>query len=112
MSTPTIGQLIDRALTTSGLSQRALSDRTGIPQASISRIINDARQAKTTEIMLIADATGHTYQQLTGGGTSESQVQWAARATGGAGMDDMKRAILHFMDLDDYLADQAIPAAV
>lgn len=112
MSTPTVGQLIEAALATSRLSQRAVSDQTGIPQASISRIIHNTRQAKTTEIILIAEATGHTYEQLTGGGTTEDQVQWAARASGSGGMDGMKKAILRFMDLDDYLTDQAIPAAV
>lgn len=109
MPSPGVGQLVGAALASSRTSQRALSDQTGIPQATISRIINGTRQAKTTELMLIAQATGHTYAQLTGEGTTEDHVSWAARSTDGSGMADMKKAVMHFMDLDLYLADQAIP---
>jgi hypothetical protein len=34
----------------------------------------------------------------------------AARATNGAGMEDMREALLHFLELDDYLDEHAIPA--
>lgn len=110
MTTTTVGELIGEALEVSKLSQRTVSDLTDIPQTTISRIIKGTRKAKTTEIILIAEATGHTYAQLTGTGTTEEQVQWAARSTGGSNMEGMKKALLHFMDLDDYLTDQAIPA--
>jgi hypothetical protein len=39
-------------------------------------------------------------------------VQCAARATNDASMDGMREALLHFLELDDYLDDQAIPAVV
>lgn len=110
MSTAIAGQLIQEALMTSGLSQRAVSDYTGIPQTTISRIANCSRAAKLPEIILIAEATGHTVAQLTGRGTTEDQVQWAARSTDGSAMEGMKKALLHFMDLDEYLTDQAIPS--
>lgn len=112
MPSPNVGQLVGAALASSKTSQRAVADETGIPQATLSRIVNGTRQAKTTELMLIAQATGHTYAQLTGGGTTESQISWAARSTDGSGMADMKKAVMDFMDLDAYLTDQAISTAV
>lgn len=108
MSTATVGQLVREALDAARLSQRATSDLTGIPQSAISRITNGERKAKTTELMLIAKATGRTYAELTGGGTREEQVQWAARSTAGSSMEGMKKSVLHFIDLDQYLSDQAI----
>ena len=112
MPSPTVGQLVGAALASSNMSQRSIADETGIAQAAISRIINGTRQAKTTELILIAQATGHTYAQLTGGGIAEDQISWAARSTEGSGMADMKKAVMDFMDLDAYLTDQAIWTAV
>jgi hypothetical protein len=39
-------------------------------------------------------------------------VQCAARSTNGSGMAGMRAALLHFLELDDYLDDQAIPATI
>lgn len=61
------------------------------------------------EIVAIAWATGHTVAQLTGAGTVADRVQCAARATGDSGMERMREALLHFLELDEYLDDQAIP---
>lgn len=107
----TTGQRVAAALDAAGLSQRAVADETGIPQTTLSRIVSGNRSAKVPELLLIAQATGHTYAQLTGTGITEDKVRWAARSTNGAGMESMKAAILHFMALDAYLDDQAIPAA-
>lgn len=101
---------IESARTCAGLSQRAMADKTGISQATLSRILSGERQAKITEILLIADATGCTVRQLTGSPVAE-RVECAARATNGVGMDSMRQRLLHFMELDAYLDDQAIPAA-
>lgn len=111
MSASSVGELVGAALASARISQRALSDKTGIAQATISRIISGTRQAKTTELILIAQATGHTYEQLTGGGITEDHISWAARSTDGSGMAEMKKAVMHFMDLDAYLTDQAISTA-
>ncbi|TDB89953.1 XRE family transcriptional regulator [Micromonospora fluostatini] len=106
------GEIIERARVDAGLSQRALADKTGISQPTLSRIISGDRVAKMPEIVAIAWATGRTVAQLTGGQTVADRVQCAARATNGSGMDAMRLALLHFLELDDYLDEQAIPATI
>lgn len=106
------GLLIERARVAAGLSQRALADVSGVSQSTLSRIISGDRSAKMPEIVAIAWATGHTIAQLTGAGTVADRVQCAARVTNDSGMDRMRQALLHFLELDDYLDDQAIPATV
>lgn len=106
------GTLIERARIAAGLSQRALADATGISQPTLSRIISGDRVAKMPEIVAIAWATGHTVAQLTGVGAVADRAQCAARATNDSGMDHMREALLHFLELHDYLDDQAIPATV
>lgn len=112
MTTADTGALIERARVAAGLSQRALADMTGISQPTLSRIISGERRAKMPEIVAIAWATGHTVAQLTGAETVASRVQCAARATNDSGMDGMREALLHFLELDDYLDEQAIPATM
>ena len=112
MTTADVGALIGRALATAGLSQRAVSEVTGISQPTLSRIVAGDRVAKLPEIVAIAWATGHTVAQLTGAGTVADRAQCAARATNGTSMAGMRRMLLHFLELNDYLDDQAIPATV
>jgi transcriptional regulator with XRE-family HTH domain len=112
MTTADIGALIERARAAAGLSQRALADMTGISQPTLSRIISGDRVAKIPEIIAIAWATGHTVAQLTGAETVADRVECAARATNDSGMDGMRQALLHFLELDDYLDEQAIPATI
>lgn len=104
--------LIERARVAAGLSQRALADATGISQPTLSRIISGDRAAKMPEVVAIAWATGYTVAQLTEAGTMTDRVQCAARAINDSGMDRMREALLHFLELDNYLNDQAIPATV
>lgn len=104
--------LIERARANAGLSQRALADASGISQPTLSRIISGDRVAKMPEVVAIAWATGHTVAQLTGAGTVADRAQCAARATNVSGMDRMRETLLHFLELDDYLSDQAIPATI
>ena len=107
-----VAVLIERARVAAGLSQRALADLTGISQSTLSRIISGDRVAKTPELAVIAWATGHTVAQLAGAGAVADRVQCAARATNDAAMDGMRQALLHFLELDDYLDDQAVPATI
>jgi transcriptional regulator with XRE-family HTH domain len=104
-----VGKAIESAREAAGLSQRALEDRTGISQSTLSRILTGKRAAKMTEIIQIADATGCTVAQLTGTAIAD-RVQYAARATNGSAMEKMRQRLLHFIELDAYLDDQAIPA--
>jgi len=95
-----------------GLSQRALADAAGISQPTLSRIISGQRQAKVPELVAIGWATGVTIAELTGTGVVAERVECAARATSHADMESMREALLHFLELDDYLSGQAIPATV
>lgn len=112
MATTNIGELIDHARGAAQLSQRDLADATGISQSTLSRIISGERVAKMPEVVAIAWATGYTVAQLTGVGTVAGRAQCAARATNACGMEQMREALVHFLELDDYLNDQAIPATV
>jgi transcriptional regulator with XRE-family HTH domain len=112
MTTQTVGELIERARVAANLSQRSLADAAGISQPTLSRIISGNRAAKMPEVIAIARATGATVSELTGVSAVGSRVQCAARATNTTGMEGMREALLHFLDLDDYLDDQAIPATV
>lgn len=107
-----IGRLIDQAREAASLSQRGLADATGISQSTLSRIIAGDRPAKLPEIVAIADATGHTVAQLTSSTGLADRLQLAARATNGSGMEDMRRQLTHFLELSDYLDDQAVPRPV
>jgi transcriptional regulator with XRE-family HTH domain len=110
--TADVGARIERARMAASLSQRALADATGISQSTLSRVISGHRAAKVPELMAIGWATGVTVAELAGTGTAAERAEGAARATNHAGMDGMREALLHFLELDDYLSGQAIPAIV
>lgn len=105
-----MGVRIDRARSDAKLSQRGLADLTGISQTTLSRIIAGERLVKMPEVVLIAEATGTTVAQLTGTGDIQERVQYAARSTNGSSMETMREKLLHFIELNDYLDDQGIPA--
>ncbi len=98
---------IENALSSAGLSQRDLAARTGLSQSTVHRILKGERNVKMPELIRIADAIGCTVAQLTGEGVAK-RVVCAARSTNGAKMDAMRQRLLHFMELEAYLDDQAI----
>lgn len=104
-----VGELVDRARQAAGLSQRGLADATGISQPTLSRIIAGDRKAKLPEIVAIGEATGHTVAQLTGSTGLADRIELAARATNGSSMEEMRRQLIHCLELSDYLDDQAVP---
>jgi transcriptional regulator with XRE-family HTH domain len=106
------GALIARALATAGLSQRDLAKVTGISQPTLSRIVSGDRVAKLPELVTIAWATGHTVAQLTRVATAADRVQCAARATNDSDMEEMRQTLLHFVELNEYLDEQAIPETI
>jgi transcriptional regulator with XRE-family HTH domain len=106
----TVGKRIEKAADAAGLSQRALAAETGVSQPTLSRIISGERTPKVPELAVIAWATGTTLAELAGAGGVAERVQCAARATDGAGMEQMRAALLHFVELDAYLDGQAVPA--
>lgn len=112
MSIVTVGERIARAGEAAGLSQRELAAATGISQPTMSRTIRNERVAKMNELISIAQATGFVLTELTGNSQLAGQVHCAARAANGASMDSMYAQMLHFIELDAYLDDQAIAAVV
>ncbi|GAA4916662.1 helix-turn-helix domain-containing protein [Streptomonospora salina] len=107
-----VGARIERARMDAGTSQRALADRSGISQATLSRIISGERTAKMPEIVAIAWATGRTVAELAGVARTADRAQCAARATNGSDADGMRQKLLSFLELNDFLDDQAIPATI
>ncbi len=104
------GASIRWALDSAHLSQRDLAKKTGISQSTVSRIVNGQRAAKLPELVLIAQATGHTLSQLTGSTAVADRLQYAARSTNGSEMATMREALQRFAELNDYLDDQAVLA--
>jgi transcriptional regulator with XRE-family HTH domain len=111
VTTTDVGTRIERARVAAGLSQRTLADTTGISQSTLSRVISGQRAAKVPELVVIAWATGVTVGELTGTGTVAERAEYAA-STNHTDMEGMREALLHFLELDDYLSGQAIPATV
>lgn len=104
----TVGHRLEQARLAAGLSQRALAEQTGISQSTLSRIEADGREAKMTEILAIAGATGHTVAQLTGVSDVAARLECVARSTNGSQMEEMRKQLIHFHELDAYLDDQGI----
>jgi transcriptional regulator with XRE-family HTH domain len=100
---------IQRSLDAAKLSQRSLAKKTGIAQSILSRIISGERIAKVPELLAVAEATGTTFAELSGVSSVADRALYAARATNGAEMDLMREELLHYLELDAYLDDQAIP---
>lgn len=110
MDTTQMSTRIDRALTDAKLSQRRLAELTGISQPTLSRIIRGDRPVRMSEVILIAEATGTTVSQLAGTSDVRDRVQYAARSTNGSSMETMRDRLIHFIELNEYLDDQGIPA--
>ena len=108
MGTEHMGAAIESARQAAGLSQRTLAERADISQPTLSRIISGARTPKMPEIIRIAETTGTTVGHLTGTNATV-MIECAARATNGSGMEAMRRQLQHFIELDAFLTDHAIP---
>lgn len=108
-STESAGR-IKRACEAAGLGQRAISERTGISQSTLSRIVSGDRPAKMPEVVSVAWATGTTVAELTGLSSVQERALCSARATENADMSTLHRKLMHFLELNAYLEDQGIPA--
>ena len=107
MTATRVAAAIESAREAAHLSLRALEDRTGISQQTLSRIRSGERPVKMTEIVQIADALDCTVAELTGAAIAD-RLQCAAWPTNGADVDKMRQQLLHYIELDAYLDDQAI----
>jgi len=110
--TSEVGMRVDHARAAAGLGQRALADLTGISQPTLSRIIFGDRTVKTPELAAIAWATGAMVTELAGSGKVADRAQRMPRATAGPDMEAMRKALLHFLELDEYLSGQAVREAI
>ncbi|HEY5852484.1 MAG TPA: helix-turn-helix transcriptional regulator [Aldersonia sp.] len=110
MGPGSVGERIERALDAANMSQRAIAQETGISQPTLSRVIKGVRAVKVNELLAIAAATGCTVAELSGASTVADRVEYAARATNGASMEQMRDTLLHYLELDAYLDDQGIGA--
>ncbi|MXP20158.1 helix-turn-helix domain-containing protein [Gordonia sp. HNM0687] len=99
---------ITRAMAAAGLSQRDLAQVTDISQSTLCRIMTGKRTVKMNELVAIAHATGCTVGELANSSALADRVQYAARSTNGATMQEMRERLLHFLELDAYLDDQGI----
>lgn len=102
------GTVIEQARRSAGLSQRALAERAGISQPTLSRIIAGERPAKMPEIIALARATGWTVGALAGSSAVSDRAECAARVTNGSDGAELRTELLRFLELDAYLEDQAI----
>lgn len=105
--TDDVSARVYQALTTARLTQRDAAAATGMSQATLSRIASGERAPKLTELVLIAEATGVPLGHLTGNSVG-ARAQFAARATNGSSMDQLRDSLVMYLELDAYLTDQAI----
>lgn len=111
MTTSTVAAGIAQALSQAGLSQRKAAEKTGISQPTLSRILAGKRAPTLPEMMLLAQATGVPLASMTGRGAVADRCRMAARAVDGGSMEVLRRTLVGYLELDAYLADQAIPRA-
>jgi transcriptional regulator with XRE-family HTH domain len=107
--TLSVGDRVARARLAADISQDILEAKTGISQATLSRIERGKRPAKMNEIIALAHALGSSVAELTGHSLVRDRVECVARATDNASMDEMRRELTHYLELDAYLEDQGIP---
>ncbi|GAB3046967.1 hypothetical protein GCM10027053_00910 [Intrasporangium mesophilum] len=102
------GKRIQAALERARMSQRELQNATGISQATVSRIVQGQRAATLPELIAISRATGAPMGRLTGASTVAERTRCAARGDSGAAMTEMHERLLGYLELADYLDEQAI----
>ena len=66
---------------------------------------------KTPELAAIAWSTGAVVTELAGSGKVADRAQCAPRASADSDMQAMRKALLHFLELDEYLSGQAVREA-
>ena len=74
----TIGERIKRKLNECGQNQKWLAWKTGVTEASMSRIINDERGARASNVVKIAKALGTTTDYLLLGDKGEEENEFTS----------------------------------
>jgi transcriptional regulator with XRE-family HTH domain len=90
------------------LTQRQLAARSGIAQATLSRIEQGSRPAKMNEVLVLAWALGCPASELMGPSPVRERLECVARATDHSSMETMRRELSHYLELDAYLENQGI----
>lgn len=103
-----VGARIEAARCAARLSKTELADAAGVSRRTLSRVISGERTAKMPEIMLVAAAAGVTVADLTGSPVRD-RVRCSPHPKTPA-MEQLRDELVRLLELNDYLADQAIPA--
>jgi HTH-type transcriptional regulator, cell division transcriptional repressor len=103
---------ITAAREAANLTQRQLAARSGIAQATLSRVEQGGRPAKMNEVLALAWALGCTASELTGLSSVQERLECVARATDHSSMETMQRELSHYLELDAYLEDQGISSQI
>lgn len=93
------------------VSQEAAAQALGVSQPTYSRIEDGSRPLKGDELVLLADLFGVRASAITGIVSIRQRARFAARTGGGAAeMSAMRERLYAYLELDDYLTKQGIPA--
>jgi len=94
-----------------GMSQRKLAKRSGVSQATLSRLENGERTPTIPDLLKLARALGCAYSELSAESPVRDRlVRFARTVTGGnTSPGALTHQLEHFFELDAYLDEQAIP---
>lgn len=99
---------ISCAINFSGLSQRQLSEASGISQSTISRIVSGDRVPTVPELVSLASALGVPFASLAHIELASDRALFAARASGDSDMSEMHNVLSSYLNLSAFLDEQAI----
>lgn len=102
------GARIESARERLGMSQRALAREAGLSQATLSRIESGERPLKMSEIILISGALGCSVSEISEHSAVRDRVVCFARAENGNDMSELRRELVHLLELDAYLDEYGI----
>lgn len=91
-----------------GLSQRTVAGRTGLSQATLSRIESGDRTPKANELLSLAWTLGVGIDVLTGRSTVADRVQCIARSTDDLASDGLRAELISLLEIDARLDDHGI----
>ncbi|WP_169833323.1 helix-turn-helix domain-containing protein [Corynebacterium phocae] len=107
MPAQTINDRIAAALTRLQCSERDLAAETGISQFSISQIVSGQKTPTISEVMLITEALGLPFDQLSGSQIAD-RVEVAARSTNSSAMDEMRAQLVQLLEIEAHLTDMGL----
>lgn len=107
-----LGRRIYEIRERSGVSQKELAAAISVSQPTLSRIESGDRALAGDELILLADALGVRVGAITAAHRIDERVQVAARTDGSLpDMAGLRRHLVAYLELDEYLANHSIPSA-